>query len=250
MKFSNKVAIVTGASQGIGAHYATALATQGACVVVADIKDNEGRAVVKSIEDTGGKAIFVSTDVSSEESARNCTKVAVDTYGSVDFLINNAAIYAGMLRANWMDVPLEYYRKMMSVNVDGSLIMTRAVHKAMIARGGGAIINQSSTAAYISGGYYGLSKLATNGLTIALAKELGPHGIRVNGIAPGPTDTMATRTTVAAEALESFERSLPLRRLGETQDMVNGCLFLLSDEAAWITGQTLCIDGGMILKPC
>jgi 3-oxoacyl-[acyl-carrier protein] reductase len=147
-----------------------------------------------------------------------------------------------------MDVPMDYYRRFMSVNMDSILVMTRAVHKTMEARGGGVIINGSSTAAYGTAGYYGLAKLGVNGLTINLARELGPKNIRVNGIAPGPTDTMATRTTVRQEILDGILNTSPLTRMGQTQDIVNTVLFLLSDEASWVTGQTWNVDGGSILK--
>lgn len=248
MRFKGKVAIVTGSGQGIGEHYVRALVAEGASVVVAEINEAAGEAVAEAIVKGGGKAIFVRTDVSSEESAQACVAATVKAYGGVDFLLNNAAIYAGMLFASMMDVPMDYYKRFMSVNMDSILVMTRAVHKAMEARGGGVIINGSSTAAYGTAGYYGLAKLGVNGLTINLARELGPKNIRVNGIAPGPTDTMATRTTVRKEILDGILNTSPLKRIGETQDIVNTVLFLLSDEASWVTGQTWNVDGGSILK--
>lgn len=249
MRFENKVAIVTGAGQGIGEHYAQALAAEGAAVVVAELNEETGQQVADGIVASGGRAHFVRTDVASEDSAAATAQAAVDVFGGVDLLVNNAAIYAGMRRAPWMEIELDYYRRFMAVNMDGVLIMTRAVHAAMRARGGGVILNQSSTAGYAAGGYYGLAKLAVNGLTIALAKELGPQGIRVNGIAPGPTDTMATQTSVPGAVIDMLLTQMPLGRMGTTQDIVNTALFLLSDEAAWVTGQTWCVDGGQILKP-
>jgi NAD(P)-dependent dehydrogenase (short-subunit alcohol dehydrogenase family) len=126
--------------------------------------------------------------------------------------------------------------------------MTRAVYRHIAQRGGGAIINQSSTAAYEAGNYYKIAKTGINAITIGLAKELGPLGIRINGIAPGPVDTMATQTSVPAERLQSLLANLPLRRIGTVKDIVSTCLFLLSDEASWVTGQTWCVDGGTVLK--
>ena len=162
----------------------------------------------------------------------------VKAFGGLDFLVNNAAIFAGMRRKSWMEIELDYYRKFMAMNFESILLMTRAAYPAMLQRGGGAIVNQSSTAAYYAGNYYGLAKLGVNGLTIDLAKELGPQAIRVNGVAPGPTDTEATRTSVPADRLQAVVDGLPLRRLGETGDIVKTVLFLLSDEADWVTGQT------------
>jgi NAD(P)-dependent dehydrogenase (short-subunit alcohol dehydrogenase family) len=248
MRFENKVAIVTGSGQGIGEHYAKALAAEGAAVVVAELNPETGVAVADAIVAEGGRAVFVKADVASENSAAEVAATAVETFGGIDLLINNAAIYAGMKRAAWMDVELEYYRRFMSVNMDGVLIMTRAVHAAMVERGGGVILNQSSTAGYGAGGYYGLAKLGVNGLTIALAKELGPKGIRVNGIAPGPTDTMATQTSVPPAVIQMLLAQMPLARMGSTQDIVNTALFLLSEDASWVTGQTWCVDGGQTLR--
>jgi len=248
MRFIDKVAIITGAGQGIGEAYAKALAREGAAVVVAEINEEGGRRVAADIESSGGRALFVRTDVASPESA---AKLAVEThraFGGIDYLINNAAIFAGMRRESLLTVDYAYYQRFMEVNMNGALIVTRAVYRDMVARGGGAIVNQSSTAAYEAGNYYKIAKTGVNAITIGLAKELGPLGIRINGIAPGPTDTLATQTSVPAERLQALLANLPLKRIGTTQDIVNTCLFLLSDEASWITGQTWCVDGGMVLK--
>lgn len=249
MRFKDKVAIVTGAGQGIGAHYAHALAEEGAAVIIAEINAETGQNVMDSIADDGGKALFVETDVSSESSTIAVAEAACKAFGGIDILINNAAIFANMKRATWMDVDLDYYKKFMDVNMNGTLLMTRAAHKSMEDRGGGVILNQSSTAAWSAGGYYGLAKLGVNGLTIALAKELGARNIRVNGIAPGPTDTEATQNNVPPEVLKMLLAQMPMSRIGNTQDIVTAALFLLSDEASWVTGQTLCVDGGQVLRP-
>jgi NAD(P)-dependent dehydrogenase (short-subunit alcohol dehydrogenase family) len=248
MRFSEKIAIVTGAGQGIGEHYAKALAAEGAAVTVAEINGDNARRVAEEICAAGGRAIHTVTDVTSEDSTADCVARTVEAFGGVDFLVNNAAIFAGMRREPWMQIDLAYYRRFMAVNVDGAYIMTRAAYPALLARGGGVVINQSSTAAWTAGNYYGMSKLATNGLTIALAKELGPQNIRVNAIAPGPTDTEATRTSVSKERLEGLLAQVPMRRIGETQDIVNTLLFLLSDEASWVTGQIWAVDGGVSVR--
>jgi 3-oxoacyl-[acyl-carrier protein] reductase len=249
MRFTGKVAIVTGAGQGIGAHYAKALAAEGAAVTVAEINGENAARTAAEIVKAGGRAIHTITDVTSEASAADCAARTTEAFGGLDYLVNNAAIYAGMRREPWMQIDLDYYRRFMAVNVDGALIMTRAAYPALIARGGGVVINQSSTSAWSAGNYYGLSKLATNGLTLALAKELGPQNIRVNAIAPGPTDTMATRTSVPEERLKSLLAQIPMQRIGQTQDIVNTLLFLLSDQAAWVTGQIWAVDGGVSVRP-
>ncbi len=243
MRFEGKVAVVTGAAQGIGEAYARALATQGASVVVADVNVGSGEKVASDI---GG--LFVRTDVSSHESAEAMVEAATAAYGGIDLLVNNAAIYGTMEFDLLISVDWDYYRKFMSVNMDGALVMTRACYRSMAARGGGAIVNQSSTAAYLYSGFYGLAKVGVNGLTQQLAHELGGQGIRVNAIAPGPTDTEATRVQAGDAAKDIVRQSLAIKRMGTVDDMVGACLFLLSDEASWITGQIIAVDGGQTFR--
>ena len=247
-RFENKVAIVTGAAQGIGEAYAKALAEQGAAVVVADVNTESGERVAKEIEAEGGRAIFVHTDVSSAESANAMAARAVEELGGIDLLVNNAAIYGEMKFDLLISVDWDYYKKFMSVNMDGALVVTRAVYPHLQKRGGGSIVNQSSTAAYLYSGFYGLAKVGVNGLTQQLAHELGGMKIRVNAIAPGPTDTEATRTQ-AGDAAKELVKGMALKRMGQVEDMVGACLFLLSDESAWITGQIIAVDGGQTFRP-
>lgn len=251
MRFKDKVIIVTGSGQGIGETYARRLAAEGAAVVVAEINVEKGRAVAAAIVAGGGQARFVAADIGDPASCAALAAETVAAFGGIDGLVNNAAIFAGMRYEPLLTVDLDYYYRFMQINLHGALLMCRAVAPAIIARGGGAIVNQSSTAAYLSGdpgAYYGISKLATNGITAALAAELGPAGVRVNGIAPGPTATEAM-AQVDPAIIERIKSGLPLGRLGATDDIADACLFLLSDEARWITGQTLCVDGGMIRRP-
>ena len=247
-RFDGKVAIVTGAAQGIGEAYARALATEGAAVVVADVNDEAGTAVAKQIVEDGGRALFVHTDVSSPGSVCAMATATVEQFGGIDLLVNNAAIYGGMQIDLLVTVDWDYYKKFMSVNMDGALLCTRAVYPHMQKRGGGAIVNQSSTAAWLYSGFYGLAKVAINGLTQQLAHEVGGMGIRVNAIAPGPTDTEATRSVVPKEMVGDLVKGLALKRLGQPEDLVGACLFLLSDEASWVTGQIVNIDGGQVFR--
>ncbi len=248
MRFGNKVAVVTGAGQGIGEGYAKALAAEGAAVVVAEIAAEQGERVAQEIIAASGRALFVETDVSSEESTRAMGEAAKQAFGGVDYLVNNAAIYGGMELHSLLTVPLDYFNRFMSVNMTGCLLATRGVYESMIERGGGAIVNQSSAAAWMGAGYYGIAKLAMHAITHSLARELGPRKIRVNAIAPGPTDTEATRKIVPDAIRDGILATMPLSRMGGVDDMVHACLFLLSDEAGWITAQILAVDGGQIMR--
>jgi NAD(P)-dependent dehydrogenase (short-subunit alcohol dehydrogenase family) len=248
MKFKDKVVVVTGAAQGIGEAYAKALAAEGATVVVADLNADGGERVAKEIEADGGRAMFVTCDVASAESAAALVQRVDAEYGGIDGLVNNAAIYGAMQFDLLITVDWDYYRKFMSVNMDGALVMTRAVYGSMQKRGGGAIVNQSSTAAYLYSGFYGLAKVGVNGLTQQLAHELGGMNIRVNAIAPGPVETEATKVQAGDVAKDIVRISLAIKRMGQTSDMVGACLFLLSDDASWVTGQILAVDGGQTFR--
>jgi 3-oxoacyl-[acyl-carrier protein] reductase len=169
-------------------------------------------------------------------------------FGGIDYLVNNAAIFGGMKLDFLVTVDWDYYKKFMSGNMDGALLCTRAVYRKMAKRGGGAIVNQSSTAAWLYANYYGLAKVGINGLTQQLSRELGGQNIRINAIAPGPIDTEANRTTTPQEMVADIVRNIPLSRMGQPEDLVGMCLFLLSDQARWITGQIFNVDGGQIIR--
>jgi 3-oxoacyl-[acyl-carrier protein] reductase len=246
-QFDDKVAIVTGAGGGIGQAYAEALARAGAAVVVADINTEGADRVAAGIVAEGGRAAAVPVDVSDPDSA--AADRAIAEFGGIDFLVNNAAIFGGMKLDMLLTVDWDYYKRFMSVNLDGALVCTRAVYKNMASRGGGAIVNQSSTAAWLYANYYGLAKVGVNGLTQQLSRELGWQNIRINAIAPGPIDTEANRTTTPAGIVEDIVKRIPLSRMGQPDDLVGMCLFLLSDQAKWITGQIFNVDGGQIIRP-
>jgi 3-oxoacyl-[acyl-carrier protein] reductase len=247
--FSGKVAIVTGSGGGIGQAYAEALAAAGASVMVADIADENGTEVAAAIRASGGVADSVRVDVADPDSARSLAGATVERFGGIDYLVNNAAIFGGMQLDLLLTVDWDYLNRFLSVNMLGALNCVRACYPAMKERGGGAIVNQSSTAAYLYAGFYGLAKAGVNSLTQQLAHELGGQHIRINAIAPGPIDTEASRTVVPDAFMKPILASLALKRQGQTSDLVGMCLFLLSDEASWITGHVFNVDGGQVVRP-
>ena len=227
-RLAEKVALVTGAGGGIGQAYAEALAREGAAVVVADINTEGAQKVVDGIKGEGGTALAVRVDVSDPDSAKDMAAQTLSEFGGIDYLVNNAAIFGGMKLDFLITVDWDYYKRFMSVNLDGALVCTRAVYRKMAKRGGGAIVNQSSTAAWLYSNFYGLAKVGVNGLTQQLATELGGQNIQ--------------------EIVEDIVKKLPLARMGEPEDLVGMCLFLLSDQAKWITGQIFNVDGGQIIR--
>ncbi len=247
--FTGKVAIVTGSAGGIGQAYAEALAAAGASVVVADIDTAGAAAVAAGIERGGGSATAVEVDVADPGSAAAMAAAAAERFGGIDFLVNNAAIFGKMKLDFLLTVDWAYLNRFLSVNMLGALNCVRACHPEMKARGGGAIVNQSSTAAYLYAGFYGLAKAGVNSITQQLAHELGSDNIRTNAIAPGPIDTEASRTVVPDSFMQPILAGLALKRQGVPSDLVGMCLFLLSDEASWITGHVFNVDGGQVVRP-
>lgn len=247
--FAGKVAVVTGAGRGIGRAYAEGLAGAGASVVVADIAEATAEDTAEAINAGGGIAAAIGVDIADHDSVAAMAEAATMRFGGIDLLVNNAAIFGGMKLDFLLTVDWDYLKRFLEVNLMGALVCIRACYQSMAERGGGAIVNQSSTAAYLYAGYYGWAKAGINSLTQQLAHELGSMKIRVNAIAPGPTDTEAARSVVPDDYMKQLVGSLALKRQGTTDDLVGMCLFLLSDEAKWVTGHVFNVDGGQVMRP-
>ncbi len=259
MRLKDKVAIITGAGQGIGRAYARRFAAEGAKVVVAEINEKTGREVTEELTAAGADAMFVPTDVSSEESCKAMAAATAGRFGRIDVLVNNAAIFYGLDRENQS---LEYFNRILAVNLTGVWLCTRAVEPFMKRQRKGKIINQSSTAAYMGNVgfvdtsdpdkpsppfHYSVAKMGVSGLTKYFAGALGPWGINVNAIAPGLTMTEATKSVVPEEIMNSLVMFTALRRALQPEDLTGTAVFLASEDSDLMTGQVLVVDGGMIM---
>jgi len=246
-KLKDKVAIVTGASKGIGASIARHLADEGAAVVVnyASSKESADR-VVEEIIRRGGKAIAVQANVAKEAEIERLFAEAKKAFGRLDVLVNNAGIYEF---SPIEGVTEQHFHKQFDVNVLGPLLAAREAVKHF-GPAGGSIINISSSATTLTPpntSVYTATKAAVDAVTRSLAKELGPRNIRVNAINPGMVDTEGLRAAGFAESdfRKQLEAQTPLGRIGQTHDIAPAAVFLASDDAAWITGETLLIAGGL-----
>ena len=244
MRLKDKVAIITGGSRGIGYATADAFLREGATVIItASSQASADKAVAQLKEKYPNSTIAgISPDLSNLESVRNSFLMATAKYGCVDILVNNAGVSESTPFTEYTE---EVFDKVMDLNVKGVFNATRAASECMIARGSGVILSTSSMVSIYgqpSGIAYPTSKFAVNGLTVSLARELGPKGIRVNAVAPGITETDMMKA-VPKEIIEPMIRQIPLRRLGKPEDIANAFVFLASDEASYITGVMLSVDG-------
>jgi 3-oxoacyl-[acyl-carrier protein] reductase len=250
-QLNGKVAVVTGGARGIGLAYAKGLAEAGAAVAILDVNADGAEQAAKELSADGAAAIGFGTDVTDQAAAGAAAARVADELGGVDVLVNNAAIWAGLTSMPPMDIALADWLRVQDVNVTGTFLMSMAVVPHMQARGGGSIVNVSSIGSYMGGpglAHYCTSKAAVNGLTKALARDLGHHGIRVNAIAPGLTTTEATLENVSESSLERLVGAQCLKRRGTVEDMVGPLLFLAGGLSAYIAGQVLVVDGGTILN--
>ncbi|MEM0078768.1 MAG: SDR family NAD(P)-dependent oxidoreductase [Nitrososphaerota archaeon] len=245
-KLQNRVAIVTGAGQGIGKAIALALAKEGAKVVVSDITDLIFD-VAKEIEALGSEALPIKCDVTNPNDVNKMVKTTLEKFNRIDILVNNAGIYPFK---PFIEMSEGEWDKVLNVNLKGVFNCTKAVVPKMVEQRYGKIINISSIAGAVVGfpqlAHYSASKAGIIGFTRALALELAPYGINVNAVAPGPIETPGTKI-LGKETLESFIKTIPLGRMGKPEDVANLVVFLASDDSSFITGQYIVCDGGYTL---
>lgn len=253
MRLNGKVAIITGAAQGIGAAFAVGFAREGAKIVVADIGD--GSKTVQNVKDAGSEAIYVKTDVNQEEACKAMAKAAFDQFKAIDILINNAAIFGTIVLKPFTEVTSEEYKRVIEVNTSGAFHCIKAVFPYMKDKGG-KIINMSS-ASILEGvpgmPQYVASKGAIMALTRCLARELGDFNIRINSISPGFThseggDQFDKNKALPLPPLDELQIPFRcLKRPGKPEDLVGLAVFLASDDSSFITGQMIVHDGGLSL---
>lgn len=248
MRLKDKVCIVTGASKGLGQAFCLKMSSEGARIVAAATSGGVDDTVA-AVREQGGDALGLRVDVSKEEQCLAMARQVLERFGRIDVLVNNAAVYYGIGRKSFMEIDPAEWDRVMAVNVRGPWLCSRAVFPYMKEMGRGKIINLASEVFFTGSNnlaHYVASKGGVIGLTRALAREAGPYGICVNAVAPGFTDTEASRTLMPQ--IEKYDVAPNcLKRLGAPEDLAGAILFLASEESNFITGQTILVDGGRVM---
>jgi 3-oxoacyl-[acyl-carrier protein] reductase len=243
-----RVVIITGAGQGIGRAFAKAFAAAGARAVIAELNEQRAAAVAEEILRADGEALAVTTDVADPASINEMIEVVEDEYGRIDVLINNAGLFSTLEMRPFDQIPLEEWERVLRVNLTGPFLCARAVLPAMRRAKWGRIINIGSGAVRLGRPnylHYIASKAALAGMSLSMARELGPDGITVNAILPGATFTEIERKTVTPQQKERIISMQCIPRAETPQDLVGAALFLASDASAFVTGQSINLDGGV-----
>ena len=248
----DKVAIVTGGGRGLGRAFALKFADEGAKLLIPDISLERAEATAKEIRDSGGEAVALEADISDENDTGRMAEKVMEVYGQADILLNNAAIFYGLMPQPWDSLTVDEWDRVFAVNVKGTWLCCKAIAPIMRKQGEGKIINISSASINMPFGYdklhYVSSKAAVITITQQLARALGPHGININAIAPGYTRTEATLQRDYENFAEKVVEEQCIKRREEPEDLVAIAVFLASKESDFITGQLLVADGGIWLR--
>jgi len=244
MLLKDKIALITGAGRGIGRQIALKMASEGASVIIADIDEKTMEDARQEISSLEVRAMSVKMDISDQDSVRAAVDKMLEEFGRIDILVNNAAIFR---KAPFLEMTLDQWKQTTDINLTGLFNVTRAVAPGMAERGSGAIVSIASVDTFQGCrdySHYAMTKAGVVGLSRTLAQELGPHGVRVNVIAPGIMLTEMTRDRVEANK-EAYLARVPIGRIGVPEDIANAALFLASEMSSYITGQVIHVNGGM-----
>ena len=249
MRFKDKVVIVTGSARGIGRAIALGFGKEGARVVVADIREDQGKETARMVTQAGGQGHFVFTDVSNKSNVDAMVQKALDTFGTIDVLVNNAGICPFH---DFLTMPEELWEQVLDVNLKGNFLCSQAVANVLVARGiRGRIISVGSISSIVGGAtqaHYCASKAGINMLIASMAISLGQYGITCNAVLPGPIATDINLDDLTPEKREYFRQRTPIKGIGDPEDVVGPVLFFASDEAAYCSGSRLVVDGGIVVN--
>jgi L-rhamnose 1-dehydrogenase len=249
MRYKDKVVIVTGSARGIGRAIALGFGKEGARVVVADIREDQGKETARKVTEAGGQGLFVFVDVSNKSNVETMIQKTLETFGTIDVLVNNAGICPFH---DFLSMPEELWERVLDVNLKGNFLCSQAVANVMVARGvRGRIISVGSISSIVGGAqqaHYCASKAGINMLIASMAISLGQYGITCNAILPGPIATDINREDLTPEKREYFRQRTPIKGIGDPEDLIGPVLFFASDDAAYCTGSRLVVDGGVVVN--